>query len=384
MGRLNIYSDGYNDATVISNRFFDEYMKDANDAQLKVYLYLVRAMHANLDISISDIADKFNHTERDVIRSLKYWEKMHLLRLDYDEQKNIVGIHMEDLNKPSSAQIVPLQPKPAANQTVVETVSPASVITQVVETVSPTPVITQVMTQSTASETTIEAAVTQASSRKPSYSAADMEKFSSNEEFVQIRFVAETYLGKLLSGNDLKSLLFIYDELKMSVELMDYLIEYCAGKDKKDLRYIEKVAMDWTDSGIKTVRQAKLRAGKYDKTVYAVMKALGKNNTPTDTETAFITKWMNQYCFSPDVISYACEKTVLATDSHRMEYADGILTRWHEEGLKTREQIKTKEQKYKQEKKTPAKSSAPANNRFNDFKQNSYDFTTLEQELLSN
>ena len=27
MGRLNIYSNNYNGATVISNRFFDEYMK---------------------------------------------------------------------------------------------------------------------------------------------------------------------------------------------------------------------------------------------------------------------------------------------------------------------------------------------------------------------
>ena len=365
MGHLKIYSDNTNGSTMISNRFLDEYMKDANDAQLKVYLYLVRAMNANMDISISDIADKFNHTEREIIRSLEYWEKMHLLQLAYDEQKNIVGIHMEDLNKPSTGQVVAFQQKTATTAA-----TPAASTTAV-------PVL---------KTTTIVA--NEAVSRKPSYTAADMEKFASNEEFVQIRFVAETYLGKLLSGSELKSLLFIYDELKMSMELMDYLIEYCAGKDKKDLRYIEKVAMDWTDSGIKTIRQAKLRAGKYDKTVYAVLKALGKNNAPTDTEAAFISKWMNQYCFSPDVITFACEKTVLATDSHRMEYADGILSRWHEEGLKTREQIQANEQKYKQEKKTPAKPlgkpSATVNNRFNDFKQNSYDFTTLEQELISN
>ena len=209
MGRLNIYHDGYNDATVISNRFFDEYMKDANDAQLKVYLYLVRAMHANLSISISDIADKFNHTERDVIRSLKYWEKMHLLQLDYDEQKNIVGIHMEDLNKPSPAQIVSLQPK----------ATPAK---------APVSLANPLPTKETAANSTLETTAP----KKPSYTAADIEKFTSNEEFVQIRFVAETYLGKLLSGSELKTLLFIYDELKMSVELMDYLIEYCAGKDR--------------------------------------------------------------------------------------------------------------------------------------------------------
>ena len=56
-------------------RFIDEYMKDANDAQLKVYLYLLRMMSANLATSVSEIADKFNHTEKDVIRALKYWEK---------------------------------------------------------------------------------------------------------------------------------------------------------------------------------------------------------------------------------------------------------------------------------------------------------------------
>ena len=63
MARLTIYKDNYADSTVVSNRFIDEYMGDANDAQLKVYLYLVRMMNANLATSVSDIADKFNHTE---------------------------------------------------------------------------------------------------------------------------------------------------------------------------------------------------------------------------------------------------------------------------------------------------------------------------------
>lgn len=340
MSHLNLYGDSSHDATVISNRFFDEYMKDANDAQLKVYLYLLRIISANLQTSISDMADKFNHTEKDVIRALKYWEKVHLIQLDYDDQKNISGIHLMDLNKAAGAQIVPLDTKRL--------------------------------------------------SVKPSYTAAQLEQFTSNEEFAQIRFIAETYLGKLLSERELKSLLFIYDELKLSPELMDYLIEYCVGRDKRDMKYIEKVAVDWADNGIRTVRQAKLRQGKYDKAVYAVMKALGKTNAPTETEAAYITKWVQEMRFSQEVISYACEKTVLATDSHRIEYADGILSRWLAEGLKTKEQILAGEQKYRQERqekpsgsKIPA-SGRPNGNRFNDFKQNSYDFDRLEKEILSN
>ena len=69
MGVLTIYQDNYTDSTVISNRFIDEYMQAANDAQLKIYLYLIRMMSARLDTSIGDIADKFNYTEKDVIRA---------------------------------------------------------------------------------------------------------------------------------------------------------------------------------------------------------------------------------------------------------------------------------------------------------------------------
>ena len=98
MACLTIYKDNDVDSTAVSNLFIDEYMKDANDAQLKIYLYLLRMMNAQLATSVSDIADKFNHTEKDVVRSLKYWEKCGLLTLDFDKDKNLVGIHIHDLN----------------------------------------------------------------------------------------------------------------------------------------------------------------------------------------------------------------------------------------------------------------------------------------------
>ena len=92
MPHLTIYSEHDTDSTAVSNLFIDEYMKDANDAQLKVYFYLLRMMSARQATSVPDIADRFNHTEKDVIRALKYWQKRNLLDLDYDEEKNLVGI----------------------------------------------------------------------------------------------------------------------------------------------------------------------------------------------------------------------------------------------------------------------------------------------------
>lgn len=362
MGHLNIYSNNSNDVTVINNRFFDEYMKDANDAQLKVYLYLLRVMNANLPIGISDIADKFNHTEKDIIRSLMYWEKMKLLTLEYDEFGNIVGIHMQDFSNDTHTQNTVF--KSGSGQ-------------------KSTPSSSNAVSFTASSEATAKEEKATMTMQKPSYTASDLEKFNENPDVAQILFIAETYLGKTLSDTEVRTLLFIYDVLNFSTELMDYLIEYCVGKGKKDIRYIERVAVDWAGNDITTVSQAKQRSTKYDKTVYSILKALGRTSTATDTEAAYITKWLNNYAFSPEIILYACEKTVLATDSHRLEYADGILSRWLSQGIRTKEQIKTNEEKFQQSKK-PAKNTASTNNKFNNFTQNSYDFASLEQELLSN
>ena len=57
MARIALYKDNYADSTVVSNLFIDEYMKDANDAQLKVYFYLLRMLNAEQAISVSRISE---------------------------------------------------------------------------------------------------------------------------------------------------------------------------------------------------------------------------------------------------------------------------------------------------------------------------------------
>ena len=99
---FTIYSDSGSDSTMVSNLFIDEYMKSANDAQIKVYLYLLRVMGARRSTSVSDMADRFNHTEKDVIRSLRYWEKKGLLNLTFDKEEDLVSIC---LCRPESAEV---------------------------------------------------------------------------------------------------------------------------------------------------------------------------------------------------------------------------------------------------------------------------------------
>lgn len=373
MNQLTIYQDNYTDATVISNRFIDEYMKAANDAQLKIYLYLIRMMSARLSTSVSEIADMFNYTEKDVLRALKYWEKNQLLTLDYDEAKNLIGIHLRDLTAPSQST----SPAVTAAQTI--TVNPAVSITET-DPVScavpipfklPVPEKEILSEKETASENPYE---------KPSYTLDQLKAFKSDESISRLLFIAEQYLKKTLSPSEMKSIFFISDRLGFSEDLIDYLIQYCVDRGKKDFRYMEKVAINWAQEGITTPKQAAKYAHKYDKTVYDIMRALGKSSVPTQTEITYITRWAKEFGFEFDIISAACERTVLATDKHRFEYADSILSSWYKAGVHHIEDVQALEETFQKSKTAKAVSS----NKFNQFKQSNYDFDALEQELLSN
>lgn len=349
MSHLTIYQDNYINSTVISNRFIDEYMEAANDAQLKIYLYLIRMMSARLSTSISDIADKFNYTEKDVMRALKYWEKKQLLTLEYDENKTVTGIHLMDF--------APLPMAPTAAPVPTVSMSAPSALASVV------PISSKENTYV-----------------KPNYTLDELKAFKSDEATSRLLFVTEQYLKKTLSPNEVRTILFISDKLGFSEDLIDYLIQYCVDREKKDLRYIEKVAISWAQQGITTPKQAARLANKYEKPVYEIMRALGKNNAPTQTEVSYIMRWMKEYGFTTDVIFAACERTVLATDKHRFEYADSILSSWYKSGVHHRNDIQSLDENYHNTK----TSKTVSNNKFNQFKQNTYDFDILEQELLSN
>ena len=97
MGRVTINHNSMMSTTSLSNIFIDEYLEDANDAQIKVYLYLLRMMCAGTATSVADLADKFNYTEKDVQRALSYWEEQGLIGLELDAAAQLFGIGCQGL-----------------------------------------------------------------------------------------------------------------------------------------------------------------------------------------------------------------------------------------------------------------------------------------------
>lgn len=361
MNRIKIYKDNHMDYTAISNCFIDEYMKDANDAQLKIYLYLMRVMSAGLSTSISDIADKFNHTEKDVMRALKYWERYKLLSLDFDEAKTLVGIRMEELHNQTGRNSQ-------------ESSAPLAPVLSIVP--------RQQAAQSAPIQTASEASVTPSAPAKPSFSADELRAFKEKENTAQLLFIAESYMKRPLTVAEMKSILYFSEVLCFSDDLIDYLIQYCIERGKKDFKYIEAVAINWAEAGVTTPKQAEKFAYKYDKSVYSIMNALGKSSAPTSKEVEYIKRWTKEYSFTLDIILEACERTVLATDKHRFEYADSILSNWYKSGIHHKADIQKADELFQKRKSSAPKTGNPGN-RFNQYTQNDYDYDALEKELLS-
>lgn len=363
MNRIMLYQENACGITGVSNVFIDSFMKDANDAQLKIYLYLIRMFSSNMPVSISDMADKFNHTEREVIRSLQYWERMKLLLLDYDDNKNIVGIRLQS---------------PTVDENGMPEAKPLAPIVSMV----PAPVVEKAVV-------TKENTVIRTAPEKPSYSADQLRTYKDKEEISEMLCISEQYLGKTLSPTDLRSILYIHLELGYSMDMLDALMEYCLDRGKKEMRYIEKTAIGWYEQGFDTVKQAKAGVNKYDKTIYSVMKALGKNGTPTAKEVDYINKWTGTFGFTMDIIFECCERTVLAVDTHRFEYADKILGSWKENNIHSIREIKELDKAFRNKPKGGSSGSSSATGkcgqgRFNQFPQHDYDFAALEKEILSN
>ena len=337
--------------TPVSNLFIDEYMPAASGEYVKVYLYLLRCMNSGTHtLSVPAIADHFHHTESDVHRALSYWEKQNLLRLEYDTDSKLTGICL-------------LEPRPAAFE-------PAEPETQELQPSVPV---------------------------KTDYSPDQLLRFQQEGQIRQLLFIGEQYLGKTLSPSEISTILYFYDGLKFSADMIEYLIEYCVSKGHRSMRYIESVALAWHQEGYRTVAQVKKECSSFHKNYFAVLKTFGiKGRNPVEPEIRFIDRWTKEMGFSMELVLEACSRTMAAIHQPSFEYADSILKNWHTNQIKTLPEVNALDAKRASkagrpttEEGNPASSAASAavkkasaSNRFHNFKQRDYDFAELEKQLI--
>ncbi len=374
--------------TLLSNSFIDFYMKDANDAQIKLYLYLLRSVSHKRTTDLSQLADVLNYSEKDILRALKYWERKGVLSLRYDRGRkaagdeyyteSLLGIQLERLSDKRRSMnvrnIAREEAVPVRSEAVEDRVS--TIPEQDSAPVSAAP-------------------IPDAESAKQSYSLDDLRNFKNSPDSSWILTAAQQYLGKPLSPTQIRSLLYFYDALGLPGELIDYLLQYCVEKNQTDFRYIEATAAGWAERGITTVEQARHQNGVPDKEVRHIMDLLGRSGSPAPQEKRFINRWLSIYAFPMEIIEEACGRAVLAVEANRFPYVETILKQWHDRGVHTMDDVRSADEAFRSgREQSRARSPEPArerhsagnagNSTFCNFEQQDYDFTELESKLVDN
>ena len=363
-------SEGY---TSVSNIFISEYVPGANGEFVKVYLYLLHLMSLRSNnISISLLADTFNQTEADIMRALRYWDSLDVISLSFNGPGNgLSNIVLRDIKHTGQAANAMADPIAAESASVNST---SSYQTETVRAAKPDIKQTEV--------------IYTAEPLKVSYSKEQLNGFLANDNFSMLLFVIEQYMGRPLSTKETNSIVYFYDGLKLSTDLIEYLFEYCVEHNKKSINYIEKVALSWASKNIHTIAEAKEETSNHTDYVYQIMKAFGlSNREPAQHEKAMIAKWADTYCFDTDMIIEACNRTIKAIHQPSFEYADTILANWKNSNVSSLEDVKKADAAYAAGNNIKPKqtaSSKPANNRFNNFQQRDKKSDDWYKSLLSN
>lgn len=369
MNRISLTSNRFSNCIVLPTIFIDEYMPNANGSYVKVYLYLVRCMQdLQSDITISSIADRLDNTENDILRALAYWEKVGLLSLNKDSQNTITAITLTNLS--------------ASEQTTVAETQTAATAECIVE-------------AKTIETNPVEPKTVPHDYSKPHYTEAQIDQITSDDEVKWMMNIIEVYLEHPLRPVDVQLIMYLYESLSFSRELIMYLYEYCISKGKKNASYIEAVAIAWSKDGIDTVEKAEQSTIMYNNNYNAVAKAFGLNRTPGNVEQTMINKWVTRYKLPIEIIEEACNRTLLATGKPDFKYADKILESWSQKGVRTPKDIEGLDAEHKKrtaEKGTQTQvrkastTTKSTTNKFNAFPQREYtssDYSDLEQKLMN-
>ena len=184
---------------------------------------------------------------------------------------------------------------------------------------------------------------------RPHYTEADVLRADGEMDFRQLRGEVERLMGKSLTTEELKILLGFIRYLGLPTDVICVLVSYCRERARQkgsnrtpSLRTIEKEAYAWAERGIDTMEEAaafirsqnarQSRMGR----LMQLLQIRGRNLTAGEEK--YAQKWLDMG-MSEALIAMAYERTCLNTGGLNWAYMNKILSRWHENGMHTPEQV---------------------------------------------
>lgn len=191
---------------------------------------------------------------------------------------------------------------------------------------------------------------------RPAYSETDvLTAMDTDRDFRVLYGEIQRQLGRVLNTEEMKIILGFVRYLGLPPEVISLLVNYCRNRAAQrgssrapSLRTIEKEAYAWAEMGIETLEDAAAyvqrqqhrssRIGQLKQTLQIQGRQL------TATEEKYAGKWL-EMGFETDAIAIAYDRTCVNTGNMNWSYMNKILTRWHEAGIHTAQQIKSMDKK---------------------------------------
>lgn len=309
------------DFTPISNTFIDRYMPKARGEFVKVYLLTLKyCFCGELGVNSAMLASTLHLLESDIMNAWNYWNDEGAIKFNPIDKLGNYSIEFLDLKN---------EPDTAPGQV------------NLLE---------------------------------------ELNKSAIKEMLHEI----EKLLARPLSSKEMSTYISWQKDLNFSLEMILLLIQYCISKGKTDYRYIEKVALAWYDSNIKSIDDAQQFIKKHEDKWVKYRKILtylgAKDAEIMKPQEDMLDKWVNMYKFPVEIIYKACDVCFERLNRADFKYIDGILNSWFKDGIKTLEDIAIKDSKRLTSKKPNNYKTSTDN--FNNFEQREYDYDSLEKKLL--
>ncbi|MCR5210602.1 MAG: DnaD domain protein [Lachnospiraceae bacterium] len=341
MASISLTAEERSGFTQLPDIFIDEYMNDANEVQLKLYLYLLRRLEGNEGVDLSEAADFLNFPEREILRALRFWEKKQVLSISLEEgldvsdgydADSICGLRMENIMTP------------CANRN------------------KKTGEVSAVMDDRKTEESGAENRKS-AADIKNSYTPEDIEKFAEDGRSKILITAAQLYYGRTLGATEIQSLMYLAYSLEMPVELIDYLMQYCVEMNKKSFYEVEKIAGVWKDAGVDTIDKAKQfvkgENDDPDAREKNILAMIGRTGNISPAELDAVRQWTGTYGFSDDIIREACGRAAMRVQdiAHAYSYADKILKDWFYRGVRELKDIESLDAEHNDRKDRPGRTT---------------------------
>lgn len=167
-------------------------------------------------------------------------------------------------------------------------------------------------------------------------------------------------LGRLIGTNDQSSFILLHDYYGLSSAIIAMICEYARIHGRaNNINYIYKIGVDWSYREIDTVEAASAELARleasgqhWEQFLKATENAFPSK--PTDKQRDTVTKWINDWHITNEIISLAFEEMKNNGVKTSIAYMDKVITNWYNAGATTPQKVDEYKKAFEEKKLTAA------------------------------